>query len=45
MPTEHVPQVGFLQVMHIVASCTTRFSMFSREISVDRRRNGHNIFK
>jgi len=33
MPAEHVPQVAFLQVMHIhhVAICSMRFSMFSRE--------------
>jgi len=30
MPAEHVPQVGFLQVMHVhlVASCSMTFSVF-----------------
>jgi len=39
MPAEHVPQLGFLQVrcIHLVASCSMTFIMFSREISVDRR--------
>jgi len=27
-----MPQVGFLQVMHIVASCSMTYSTFSREI-------------
>jgi len=47
MPVEHVPQTGFLQVMHIhlVVSCSMAFSMFSREISVDGRGIDLNIFK
>jgi len=47
MPAEHVTQVGFLHVMHIhlVASCSMTFSMFLREISVDGRGIGLNIFK
>jgi len=47
MPAEHVPQVGFLQVTHIhlVASCSMTFPMFWREISVDERGIGLNIFK
>ena len=29
---EHMPQVDFLQVMHIVAFCSMPFSTFSGEI-------------
>jgi len=32
MLEEQMPQVGFLQVMHIVASCSMTYSTFSREI-------------
>ena len=45
MPAEHVPQIGVLHVMHIVASCTMAFSMCSREISVVERGVGLNISK
>jgi len=33
MPAEHVPQLSFLQVMHIhlVASCSMTFSRFSKK--------------
>jgi len=43
MPPEYVPQVGFLQVMHIVAPCSMKFSTFSSEIYVDGRGKRKNI--
>ena len=37
MTTEHVPQIGFLQVKHIhlVVCGSMTFSVFSRKISID----------
>ena len=47
MPAEKAPQLGFLQVMHIhlVASWSMTFSMFSREITVDGRGIGPQCFQ
>jgi len=47
MPAENVPLVGFMQVMHVhlAASCSMTFSMFSREISIDGRGIGLKILK
>jgi len=32
MLAKHMPQVGFLQVMHNATSCSVTFATFSREI-------------